>query len=320
MPEMPRADLIRRSDIMQTVSGVIDIYGQQQRAALQGLQDETMGGRSFLSDAGQVAERRKTSSLYLGAYGTVSGLTMGGLAFLAHVAGGVDGILSIGGWMFGTGALTLFLTWVRHGDEFKHSPEGIAHKLIDAHLDVQLYGLESQRMIVELEHESEERRQAAQAQAAQDARQLAELRIKEVDERRKAIDAQNERRFSVQWTEAPETVQDAPQATQTALQVQSIDDDAGTPTGGSTWRDGLIIWVSQLYADPSAMGESGVIKSRVPWAARSPWLDADKAEARRACCELRPKLIEPSEGGRWRLRREMFPSADLALTVLRERL
>ncbi len=316
--------IIKRGDIVESHQALIQAYSSQQSALLGRLQEETVGGRNggFLSDADCVLERRKTSRMYLLTYGTVSGLTMGGLAFLAHVAGGVDGVLSLGGWMFGTGALTLALAWARHGSEFAHSPEGIAHRLIDAHENVTLYSLESQRIMVELEHESEERRQAAQAQAAQDARQQAELRIAEIETRRRALDAQHERRFTVQWqNDAPER----PQAAIAGSQDESIDSDAEThvdrPTGDSaqTWRDSLLIWVASLYAEPGALTADGIIKNRVPWAARSAWLDADKAQARRVCCELRPALIVPSDGGRWRLRRELFSDADLALQLLQQR-
>ena len=96
-------------------------------------------------------------------------------------------------------------------------------------------------------------------------------------------------------------------------------DSATTTDGGATWQAMLVHWIASLY-EPGAVGEGGMIKGRVPWAARSSWLESDKAEARRVCCELRPRLIEPAAGGRWRLRVEMFATADEALQVLSQRL
>ena len=63
--EPARADLVRRADVMQTVGRVIDAYEVQQRSLLDQVQGETTRG-GFLSDATQVAERRRTSRMYLG--------------------------------------------------------------------------------------------------------------------------------------------------------------------------------------------------------------------------------------------------------------
>ena len=104
--------------------------------------------------------------------------------------------------------------------------------------------------------------------------------------------------------------------------MQSIDDDAETPTGGATgdgWQAALVTWVVTLY-EPGNVTEGGVIKGRVPWAARSSWTEADKREAQRVCVSMRPALIEQVEGGRWRLRREMFADADQAMYILSPRL
>jgi hypothetical protein len=60
-----QTSLIRRNDVMQAVGGVIEAYKVQQAALLDSVTGETVQGRGFLSDAGQVAERRKTSRLYL---------------------------------------------------------------------------------------------------------------------------------------------------------------------------------------------------------------------------------------------------------------
>lgn len=319
--------IIRRQDVVETSQQLIRAYSDQQKMLLGKLQDETIGGRGgFLSDADMVLERRKTSRMYLVAYGFISGLTMGGLAFLAHVAGNIDGILSLGGWMFGTGAMTLALTWSRHGDEFAHSPEGIARHMLDWHGEIASYEAETRRLSLQWEFDAEQRRQQAAAQAAADARQQAELRIRELESRRKAIDAQHERRFMAVWQ--TETAQERPQTAIAAQAYQNAENDAETqidaptPDSGhsSTWRDSLIVWVAQLYADPAAMTDAGIIRQRVPWSARSTWLESDKRDAKRLCCDLRPALIVQGDGGRWRLRREMFPDADLALQVLRQRL
>jgi hypothetical protein len=314
--EPARADLIRRADVVQTVDRMIDGYMTQQRTLLDQVQGETTHN-GFLSGADQVRERRKTSGMYLTTYGMVSGLTMGGLAYLGALAG-VEGAAALAVWMFGTGALTMLLAWARHGDEFKHSPEGIARHLLDWHGSIAEYESETRRLSLQWEHAAEERRQAAQERAAADGRALAELRVKELDARRRTIEAQRAQMYA----ESPQTLQDGAGRTEAALQVSAIENDDATPTGGAVgdgWQGALVQWVASLY-DAGAITEGGIIKGRVPWAARSPWVDADKAEAKRVCTLARPALIEQADGGRWRLRIEAFSTVDQALAVLSPRL
>jgi hypothetical protein len=314
--EPPRADLIRRQDVVQTVDRMIDGYLTQQRGLLDQVQGETTHS-GFLSGADQVRERRKTSGMYLTAYGMVSGLTMGGLAYLGTLAG-VEGAAALAVWMFGTGALTMLLTWVRHGDEFRHSPEGIARHLLDWHGSIAEYESETRRLSLQWEHDAEERRQAAQERAAEHGRQLAQLRVDELAERRRTIEAQRAQMYA----ESPQTLQGGVGRTEAALQVSAFENDDATLTGGAVgdgWQAALVTWVASLY-DAGAITEGGIIKGRVPWAQRSSWLEADKREAQRVCCTLRPALIEQADGGRWRLRKEMFTDVDQALQVLTPRL
>ena len=325
--EPARTDLVRRQDVVQVVDRMIDGYMTQQGALLDQVQGETTRS-GFLSGADQVRERRRTSGMYLSYYVGVTGLVAGGLVLLAHGAGYLDAGGSFATWLAITGGLALWLGYRRHGDEFKHSPEGIARHVIDAHWDVASYESETRRKAIEWEHDAEARRQAAQERAAEHGRQLAQLRVDELAERRKAIEAQTERRAFTDWrTEPVQTLQDGAGQAQTALQVQSVDDDREAPTtgatgdtGGAGWQAALLQWVAGLYSTPGALTDDGIIRQRAPWAARSSWLEGDKAQAKRVCCTLRPALIEPAAGGQWRLRREMFTDADQALQILSPRL
>ena len=303
-PITPRAEIIRRQDIIDQVGGLLTIYQEQQRQALQLAQnDATRGG--FLSDANTVAERRKLSRMYLLTYSGVSALTMGGVAYLAALAG-TDGSLSLAGWMVGTGALTLVLVWTRHGDEFKHSPEGIARHLADWHGSIADYEARTRRHALRWEFEAEERRQQAALAAADAGRHDAALRIAELDARRRLVNTQNDANHA--WTIEPPAV---PAAVPDAPTI--------THNEPSTWQQDLAVWLASLY-EPDAITDAGIIKGRTPWAQRSPWLDADKTAARRFCCDLRPAIIESADGGRWRLRTEMFPTADIAVRLLSQRL
>jgi hypothetical protein len=331
MPDMQvqpiETSLIRRQDVVEANTRMIEAYQAQQRSLLAQVQGETVGGHGgFLSNADQVRERRKTSGMYLRQYTFVSALTMGGLAYLATLAG-ADNAAAIAGWLFGTGALSLLLAWRRHGDEFTHSPEGIARHLLDWHGDIASYEAETRRKAIAWEHQAELRRQQATERAAEQGRQLAQLRIDELDARRKAIVAQSERRTLADWRlESAQLLQEERGEALEVLQVQSIQDALSNAPGasstvlaGQSWQAALLAWVASLY-DDGATTEAGVIKGRVLWSARSSWTEADKAAAKRVCCEMRPALIVAGDGGRWRLRREMFGTADLALQVLSSRL
>lgn len=320
--EPPRQDLVRRQDVVDQVGRLVDIYQEQQRGALATVQqDATRAG--YLSDAHQVAERRKLTRLYLLTYSGVSGLTMGGLAILAWLAG-ADGAISLAGWMAGTGALTLGLTWIRHGDEFAHSPEGIARHLADWYGSIAQYESETRRLSIRWEYDAEERRQMAAQQAAADARGMAALRLEEIEARRRHVEAQNERRRQ-SFADSLPALAGRGEAIDTQQVETHVEGATSVPSGstplpvGESWQDALVTWVASLYED-GATTDAGMIRGRVPWAQRSPWPEPDKTAARRICCDLRPALITPGDGGRWRLRVEMFDSAELALQVLAGRL
>ena len=326
--EPAQTSLIKRGDVVNVVDRMIDGYMTQQRGLLDQVQGETTHA-GFLSGADQVAERRRTSIVYLGYYLAVTATVSGGLVLLAHGAGFVDAGGSFATWLALTGGLAALIGYRRHGDELALTPESIALRVVDAHENVALYESETRRLSLQWEFDAEERRQAAQERAAEHGRQLAELRVKELDARRRTIEAQRaqadpyEGRFRVQWgTESPQTLQDGAGRTEAALQVQSIDDAPTDDSGGTVgdgWQGALVQWVASLY-EPGNMTADGIIRQRAPWAARSSWVESDKAEARRVCCEMYPKLIEPAPGGQWRLRRAVFTTVDQVMQILTPRL
>ena len=316
--EPARTDLVRRQDVVNVVDRMIDGYMTQQSALLDSVTGETVQGRGFLSDAGQVAERRKTSRLYLFYYTVIVGMVAGGLVMLAHGAGYLDAGGSFATWLALTGGLALLLGWKRHGDELVLTPESIALRVVDAHETVALYESETRRLAIEWEHGAEARRQAAQERAAEYARQQAQLRIDELDARRKAIEAQ---RSQADPYEGRFRIVMGTEQTATSEVIEDISNHTMTTTNGDTsghWRDSLLVWLATLY-QPGVVTEAGVIRSMVPWSARSSWTEHDKASARRVMCEMRPALIV-HDGNRWRLRTEVISDVEQALQVVRQRL
>lgn len=326
--DMPRADLVRRSDVVNQVGRLLDVYDQQQRAALATAQQDVQRG-GYLSTAEQVKERRQVSKMYLRHYALVSGMTMGGLCTLAWSAGVVGNITAFAAWLALTGITTLGLAWVRHGDEFKHSPEGIARHLADWHGSIAEYEAETRRLSIQWEFGAERERQQAAAQAAADARQQAQLRIEEIGERRRMVEAQTERRYQADdlrtlrprmATPAPRPVQDVT-ATASAAPIAST--GGGVAGDDTTWQRDLFDWVAGLYDESATTSAMNLIKGRVLWAQRSEWwTERERAQARRVCVDIRPAIIEAcgNDGKRWRLCTEFYGTADLALMALKQRI
>lgn len=327
--EPARADLVRRQDVVHVVDRMIDGYMTQQRALLEQVGGETIGGgrNGFLSDADQVAERRQTSKMYLRHNLLLSALLTGGLSYLGYLAG-AGGALAIATWLAGTGGLSLVLTHRAHVKEFDHSPEGIARHIIDAHWDVTSYEAETRRKAIEWEHDAEQRRQAAAERQAEHARQQAALRIAEIDARRRAIEAQ---RAPVEtWSPAPprRLTVERPEGLHGAIDAAPVHNDLeerrsvpGAPTaveGGASWAGSLLSWVTDLY-QPGNLTADGMIRCMVPWSQRSNWPDDDKARARMVLCSYRPALAVHT-GNRWRWRVDLVGTLEQALQIVNQRL
>ena len=293
----PKADIIRRQDVIDQLGRVVDVYEQQQQAMLGTITHGAQHG--VFSTADQVRERRWTSAMYLLYYGLVAGAVMFGLTTIAYRFDVVDSYSAFAIWMVGTGSFALWLAWIRHGQELDQTPEAVARHIVDWHGSIAEYDARTRRLALRWEFDAEGQRQQAALAAADAGRQDAQLRIAELEARRRLADTP--RMTHDAWTAEPPAV-------------------VSTPATTSTWQQDLAVWLAYLYTDADAITEAGIIKGRTPWAQRSPWVDADKQAAKRVCCDLRPAIIVPADGGRWRLRLDMFPSADIAVRLLSQRL
>jgi hypothetical protein len=314
--EPPRADLIRRADVIQTVDRMIDGYMTQQRGLLDQVQGDATGG-GFLSNAQQVDARRRLSRMYLLHQTAVTGMVAAGVVGIAYIAGVVDTGGAFVGWLALTGITALVLSTAMHRQEMQHSPEGIARHLLDWHGDIASYEAETRRLSLQWEHDAEARRQAAQERAAEHGRALAQLRVDELDARRRTIEAQRAQMYA----ESPSTAIAGRGDAVTGSQVQSIDDapnDDSSGAVGDGWQGALVQWIVTLY-EPGNVTDTGLIRAMVPWSARSPWLESDKAKAKEVMCEYKPALIV-HDGNRWRLRLDLVSDADQALQVIAQRM
>lgn len=300
----PRADLVRRGDVVDQVGRLIDVYQEQQRAALATVQtDVTRGG--FLSTADQVNARRKTSGMYLGYYTCVVGMVSGGLVLLAHGAGYVDAGGAFATWLALTGGVALWLGVKMHENELRLTPEDLGHHVIDAHENVALFEAETKRITIELEYGAEQHRQRAAAQVAADARAQAADRMREIELRRDMQQAQLSRQYAVETPAI--TNQLLPSNDEPTVDEPTVD----------TWQADLLRWVGALF-DDGKMNDAGIILAKVPWSQRSGWLEVDGANARRVLCEIRPHLVT-FDGNRWRWRVDLVDTAEQAVTIVSHR-
>ena len=118
-PGIAPPEPIRKEDVLNQISGIVDIYREQSNAALVRVQDDVSQG-GYISNAAQVAERRRTSRMYLLAYVFIAAAVTGGLSLMAWV-GGASNVIALSAWLVGTGALSGWFIWRRHGDEFRNS-------------------------------------------------------------------------------------------------------------------------------------------------------------------------------------------------------
>ena len=305
----PRTDIIRRQDVIDGVGRLVDVYQEQQQAMLGTVQQAAHSG-SF-STAEQVRERRYTSGMYLVFYALVVAMAMFGLTLIAWRNGLVDGYAGFAAWLVGTGAFALWLAWVRHGQEMEQTPEAVARHIIDWHGSVAEYDAETRRLALRWEHVADKRRQAAADADNAHARQMAQLRIAEMESR--------------QRMQADRQTLDAPRPAPLDPPAITQHDDAPRPSPlapETTWQAVLLTFVASLYERESTgwrnITDRGIITAQVPWSARAALPAADK-QRMLDVLRSRPAIVEQGDGGRWRLRVELFSTVDGTVGLLSER-
>jgi len=312
-PPAQRTDIVRRQDIIDGFGRIVDVYQEQQRGIIGTVQQSTAG--QLFSSAGQVAERRKTSRMYLLFYGTISGAAMAGIMLYAWRNGWSDGPTSLAFWLVGTALVTGAMAWRRHGQELDLVPEAILRHIVDWYGWIAEYEAHSRRKAMRWEFEAEQERQRAAEADNAHARQMAQLRISEMEERRRW----HEDRQTMDAAVAPVAsiaANPAPARPESTPAQFSIDDS--TPT----WQAVLLTFVASLYERDAAgytnITDGGVIKTQVPWSARARLAPSDKQHMLNVV-RSRPAIVEQSDGGRWRLRVELFTTVEGTVDLLSQR-
>ena len=312
-PPAPRTDIVRRQDIIDQFGRIVDVYQDQQRNILGTVQTGT--ANQLFSSAGQVAERRRTSRMYLIFYGAVSGSAMAGLVIFAWRNGWSDGPGSFAFWLVGTALVTGVLAWRRHGQELELVPEAILRHIVDWYGWIAEYEAHSRRKAMRWEFEAEQRRaEAAEADNAH-ARQMAQLRIAEMESRQRM--QADRTTLDTPVAPAAQMAASAPPAVLPAPPNENSTDDSAP-----TWQAVLLAFFAALYDRDSAgwinITDKGIITTQVPWSARAPLPAADK-QRMLEIVRSRPAVVEQGDGGRWRLRVELFSTAAGTVDLLSER-
>ncbi len=308
-----RTDIVKRQDIIDQFGRIVDVYQEQQRNLLGTVQQSNASG--LFSSAEQVAERRRTSRMYLLFYGSVSGAAMAGLMIFAWRNGWSDGPGAFAAWLVGTALVTGLLAWRRHGQELQLVPEAILRHIVDWYGWIAEYEAHTRRKAMRWEFEADERRAAAAAEANAHARSMAQLRIAEMETTSRTW--QDRATYDTPVAPAAEMPASAPPAVPPAPPANISTDDSAP-----TWQAVLLAFFAALYDRDSAgwlnITERGIITTQVPWSARAPLPAADK-QRMLEIVRHRPAIVEQGDGGRWRLKLELFSTAGDTVRVLSER-
>ena len=307
----PRADVLRREDVLEVQRSLLATYTQQQSALLSDVQNDVSAG-GYVSSAPLAAERRRTSAMYLLLYSGCAAGAMGGLTLLGTLAVGWQPLVAIATWLAGTALGTIAMAWRRHGQELEHSPEGIARHLLDWHGEVALFEAETRRQLLDREHDLALLDRQTAASAAADNRRLAQ----QLSGRRHQAPPTAPPTAPTRNGSAVAVLTPTPTQPEPPMAPAAADNtvDNTVDTAGSA----ILQWAAGLFA--GGLAADGVVLGRVPWAARSPWAADDKSLAAAVCTRSRPILFVQSAGGRWRLRLEVAGNADQLLALLSQRL
>ncbi len=308
-----RTDIVKRQDIIDQFGRIVDVYQEQQRNLLGTVQQSNASG--LFSSAEQVAERRRTSRMYLLFYGSVSGAAMAGLMIFAWRNGWSDGPGAFAFWLVGTALVTGALAWRRHGQELQLVPEAILRHIVDWYGWIAEYEAHTRRKAMRWEFEADERRAAEAAEANAHARQMAQLRIAEMESTRRTW--QDRATYDTPVAPAAEIAAIPAPAVPESTPSENLADDTAP-----TWQGVLLAFFAALYDRDSAgwlnMTDRGVISVQVPWSARAKISQADK-QRMIDVVRSRPAVVEQIDGGRWRLRVELFTTAAGTVDLLSDR-
>jgi hypothetical protein len=324
----PTAKPVNGSDLLAAWRQMADAHTAaipRQAATIDGACDYS-GRGSGLSSASELAERRKTSAMYLLSYAMMTGGTIAGLVGLAYVAGIVgDSATAFAAWVGLTGLASLSLAAWQHRRELSLTPESLESERIGADYSIAEIDAESRRILAEAHADSIRLAAQAQLEDAQARRLAAQAATQAAMAQAQAQLAQHEAPQSTMkaalnyqkplqaattfaraelpvWT--PESAQQAAIAPQVAI----VD----------TARRKLLDFVLEVYAD-GAFDSDGYLRKGVvsPLSARSGLTPAERTQAQDMLQQLPTWLLRYDESRKtWQLNTVRYTNSAQAIEAL----
>ena len=318
----PAASLIRREDIVAGFGDMIATYRDQQRKTLEGVAypagDQVETGR-YLSSADEIAERRKTTVVFLVALVVVVSIAIAGAVM---VAAPEDTRLPL--WLLGTGlAAGGAVAWL-YKREQALTPEALERDRQNNDWDIQRRDAKTRRILAE--------GQVAVWKSFADAdveTRRAQLRQVDLDSLR--IEAELEerryrRRQAIEETVAPTVWGPSRPSEETVETAVSTEETVGRPLAivGETVTqlpaitDPVFVKVAEVVAGlyDQVNPDNPLITVALPWSARSTAMSpAAKDLVVSKLASLSPPLIE-SRNGRYYLNVASYQGPKKALRTL----
>ena len=314
-PAPPAASLIRREDIVAGFGDMIATYRDQQRKTLEGVAypagDQVETGR-YLSSADEIAERRKTTVVFLVALVFVVSIAIAGAVM---VAAPEDTRLPL--WLLGTGlAAGGAVAWL-YKREQALTPEALERDRLNNDWDIQRRDAKTRRILAEgqvavwksfADADVETRR--AQLRGVD----LDALRIEaELEERR------DRRRRDLEETVAPTAWRPSATVGETVvLTEETVGRPLATVAQLPAITDPVFVKVAEVVAGlyDQVNPDNPLITVALPWSARSTAMSpAAKDLVVSKLASLAPPLIE-SRNGRYYLNVGAYRGPKQALRTL----
>lgn len=274
------------------------------------------GRGNGLSSASELAERRKTSRMYLVSYVLMTAGTIGGLVALAAITGVIgDSAQAFAFWLAGTGIISLGLAAWQHRRELSLTPESLEAERIAGDYDIASTDAESRRILAQAHADSlrlqaqaqledaQARRLAAQT-ATQAAMAAATRQIAQHEE------PQSERRALASYRPATSATIARSELPTWQPERKPFEDSA---------RRKLLDWLLEVYADGNAFDGDGYLrKGQVcPLSARSTLTPAERAQVADMLAQLPTWLLHYDEGRKmWQLNAKRYTNSAQAIEAI----
>lgn len=310
----PETSLLRREDIIEGFGDLVGVYKDQQRRSLEGqvvTNYDRQGSSSsapLISTADELAERRKTSVVYIIAQVVAIALGMAGAVM---VVAPEDARISV--WMLATGAgAAIVIAW-QHRRELDLSPESLQSQRDWYSFQISEADVEGRKILIQSQADVYRVYAQADLEARQAQREAMQLETKRLDVQMRRRDDGRRQRWEDIFAGATPTVETTVETVISTGETVETTVETVAPTVDPILAT-VLKTVVELYdqVDPS----NPLIKGALPWSVRSTAMSpTDKAKVNDVLTRLEPPLIE-LRNGRYYLNVADYPGPRRASRIL----